>query len=190
MTQPALNVDYRIAPMDKLSIRVFKFDDLSGDYSVDLVGNISMPLIGTVRVINLSTDELRIELTKRLGERYLQAPDVSVGIKESSGSVITVEGSVRQPGLYPIAGPLTLLQAVATARGYDENANPRRVAIFRTIDGKRQAAAFDLVSIRRGAMSDPPVYRGDIVVVDGSNTKSVFKNILQTLPVLALFRPF
>lgn len=189
VTAPALDADYRIAALDKLTIRVFRFDDLSGDYPVDLTGTISMPLIGSVRVLNMSTDELKAELTKRLGAKYIQNPDVSVGIKESAGSVVTVEGSVRQPGLYPVLGPMTLLQAVATARGYDENANPRRVAIFRTIDGKRMAAAFDLVAIRRGTMDDPRVYRGDIVVVDGSTTKSAFKNILQTLPIVALFGP-
>ena len=58
------------------------------------------------------------------------------------------------------------------ARGTDENANPRRVAIFRTIEGQRMAAAFDLVSIRRGQMEDPRIYSGDIVVVDGSKIKA------------------
>jgi polysaccharide export outer membrane protein len=64
------------------------------------------------------------------------------------------------------------------------------VAIFRTIDGKRQAAAFDLVSIRRGQMVDPPIYSGDIVIVDGSGNKSALKKFIQTFPALAIFRPF
>jgi polysaccharide export outer membrane protein len=64
------------------------------------------------------------------------------------------------------------------------------VAIFRTIDGKRQAAAFDLMSIRRGQMEDPPIYSGDIVVVDGSGNKAALKKFFQSVPLLALFRPF
>ena len=66
----------------------------------------------------------------------------------------------------------------------------RRVrAVFRTIQGKRQAAAFDLVSIRRGEAQDPPVYPGDIIVVDGSSVKSMYKHILQSIPLLAIFGP-
>jgi polysaccharide export outer membrane protein len=82
------------------------------------------------------------------------------------------------------------MQAVALAGGTAEDANARRVAIFRTIDGKRQAAAFDLVSIRRGEAEDPRVYAGDIVVIDGSSIKSLQKQIMSNLPILSIFRPF
>ena len=53
-----LESDYKIAPMDKLTIKVFKSEDLTGDYDVDLAGNISMPLIGEVEAANLTTAEL------------------------------------------------------------------------------------------------------------------------------------
>ena len=71
-----------------------------------------------------------------------------------------------------------------------ENGNPRRVAIFRQIGGQRQAAAFDLTSIRRGEAPDPQVYAGDIIVVDGSATKEAQRQILNSLPILSIFRPF
>ncbi|MGS1016267.1 polysaccharide biosynthesis/export family protein [Allosphingosinicella humi] len=186
----ALDADYKIAPLDTLAITVFKFDDLSGDYEVDLMGNIAMPLVGSVKASDKTTAQLKDELTRVLGEKYIQSPDVTVGIKSSSNRSVTVDGSVRLPGLFPVKGPMTLMQAIALARGTDENANPRRIAIFRTIDGKRVAAAFDLVSIRRGEMKDPEVYNGDIVVVDGSATKAIYRNLLQTLPVIGLFRPY
>jgi len=82
------------------------------------------------------------------------------------------------------------MQAVAAAGGAREDANIRRVAIFRTIGGQRQAAAFDLQSIRRGEAKDPPVFAGDIVVIDGSSVKAMQKQILNSLPVLSIFRPF
>ena len=78
-------------------------------------------------------------------------------------------------------GPTTLIQAIASAGGVSENGNPRRVAIFRQIGGQRQAAAFDLTSIRRGEAPDPQVYAGDIIVVDGSATKAAQRQILNTL---------
>lgn len=182
--------DYRIAPMDTVSVKVFRMPDLSGDYQVDLTGKISLPLVGEVRAVDMTTAQLDQALTAKFGEKYLENPDISVGVKESARRSITVDGSVKTAGAFPTTGPVTLMQAVALAGGLSEDANARRVAVFRTIGGQRQAAAFDLASIRRGEMTDPAIYPGDIVVVDGGGIKSTYKQILNALPVLALFRPF
>ena len=184
-----LESNYKIAPMDKLAVKVFKSSDISGDYDVDLAGHISLPLIGEVEAANMTTAELDQRLTEKLGEKYLEHPDVSVSIKQSAGRLVTIDGAVKDSGSFPVAGSLTLLQAVALAKGTSEDANPHRVAIFRTINGKRQAAAFDLTSIRRGQAQDPPIYPGDIVVVDGSSVKSMEKKFLQSIPLLAIFGP-
>lgn len=185
-----LESDYRIAPMDTVTIKVFKMPDLSGDYEVDLTGQVSMPLIGNVPAAELTTAQLDENVTARLGEKYLENPDVSVGVKASTRRSVTVDGAVKTAGSYPVTGALTLMQAVALAGGTSEDANARRVAIFRTVDGKRQAAAFDLVSIRRGEGEDPRVYAGDIVVIDGSSIKALQKQIMGNLPILSIFRPF
>jgi polysaccharide export outer membrane protein len=185
----ALAADYRIEPMDKLAIRVFKADDLSGDYDVDLAGHISLPLIGEVEVANMTTAQVDQKLTQELGAKYLENPNVSVSIKQSAGRLLTVDGAVREAGSFQVLGPMTLMQAVALAKGTTEDANLRRVAIFRTVNGKRQAAAFDLTSIRRGQGEDPQVYPGDIVIVDGSSAKAVEKKLIQSIPLLAIFGP-
>lgn len=185
-----LSENYRIAPLDKLAIKVFKAEDLTGEYEVDLAGHISLPLVGEVTAANLTTAELDQKLTELLGAKYFERPDVSVAIKESTAHVVTVDGAVNQAGQYPVNGPMTLIQAVALARGTSEDANSRRVAVFRTISGQRQAAAFDLTAIRRGEAADPQIYPGDIVVVDGSSIKAAQKQIFQTFPLLSIFRPF
>jgi polysaccharide export outer membrane protein len=185
----ALPQDYKIAPMDTLTIKVFKADDLSGDYSVDLAGHISMPLIGEVEAVNLTTEQLDQKLTQLLGAKYYEHPDVSVAIKQSTAHVVTVDGAVGQAGQYAVIGPITLIQAIALARGTSDDANARRVAVFRMVDGQREAAAFDLTAIRRGEASDPKIYPGDVVVVDGSNIKAAQKQIFQSLPLVAIFRP-
>ena len=184
-----LESNYKILPMDKLAIKVFKQEDLTGDYDVDLGGHISLPLIGEVEAANLTTAELDQRLTDKLGAKYLEHPDVSVSIKQSAGRLVTIDGAVKDSGSFPVLGNLTLMQAVALAKGTSEDANPHRVAIFRTISGKRQAAAFDLTSIRRGEAQDPQIYPGDIVVVDGSSVKSMEKRLLQSIPLLAIFGP-
>jgi polysaccharide export outer membrane protein len=185
-----LEPDYRIAPLDTLKVAVFQVADLSGEFEVDLTGNIGMPLIGSVRAVGLTTEELDTKLTKMLSEKYLRSPDVSVGVKSSSTRVVTVDGSVNSPGVFPVNGKMTLMQVVAMAKGTDPNANPRRVAIFRQIEGQRMAAAFDLTSIRRGNAEDPRVYSGDIVVVDGSKVRAIQREVLTALPILGIFRPF
>jgi len=101
-----LDTNYKIAPMDTLAVRVFRMNDLTGDYEVDLAGKISMPLIGEVRAVDLTTAELDNELTRRLGEKYLENPDVSVGIKSSTTRVVTVDGAVQRAGAYPALGPI------------------------------------------------------------------------------------
>jgi polysaccharide export outer membrane protein len=180
--------NYKIAPMDTLTIKVFKADDLSGDYSVDLAGHISLPLVGQVEAANLTTSQLDDKLKDLLGQKYFQNPDVSVAIKESTAHVVTVDGAVTQSGQFPVAGSITLVQAVALAHGTTPDANARRVAVFRTIDGQRMAAAFDLTSIRRGEAKDPAIYPGDIVVVDGSKIKEAEKQIFAAVPLLYAFR--
>lgn len=182
--------DYRISPLDTLTVKVFKMPDLSGDYEVDLLGQIALPLVGNVKAADLTTAELDASLTERFGSKYLENPDVLVGVKSSTRASVTVDGSVAKPGAIPTAGAITLMQAVAQAGGVSENANARRVAIFRQIGGRRQAAAFDLTAIRRGQSPDPRVYPGDIVVVDGSATKALHRQILNSLPLLSIFRPF
>lgn len=185
-----LEQGYEIAPMDTLSISVFKMPDLTGDYEVDLTGRISMPLIGEIEAVNLTPAELDRALTEKFGEKYLENPDVTVGIKASARRSVTVDGAVNKAGVFPVVGPLTLMQAVALAGGENEDANLRRVAVFRSIDGQRQAAAFDLVDIRRGQEKDPAIYPGDIVVVDGSRIKEVQKRLLSSIPIISIFRPF
>ena len=189
VTFQTLGSDYKIAPMDKLSIKIFKMEDLTGDYDVDLAGNISLPLVGQVQAANLTTAQLDDQLTQKLGEKYLEHPDVSVAIKSSTAHVVTVDGAVKDGGSFPVGGPTSLIRAIAMAKGTTEDANARRVAVFRTIGGKRQAAAFDLTSIRRGEAPDPEIYPGDIIVVDGSKVKAAQKTILQSIPLLAIFGP-
>ncbi|WP_288413713.1 polysaccharide biosynthesis/export family protein [uncultured Sphingomonas sp.] len=178
---------YKLAPLDTVSVMVFQAPDLSRDYEIDQSGRMTMPLIGRVDAVGVSTAELASQLAKRLNEKYLRNPDVTVSLKASASRVVTVDGSVNQPGIYPATTSLSLVQVIALARGTSELANPRRVAIFRTIGGKRMGAAFDLVDIRRGTEQDPAVYPGDVVVVDGSGTKKTQRDLMQALPLASLF---
>lgn len=184
--------DYRIGPLDKLNITVFQVKDLTlEEVPVDGSGRIFLPLIGSVLAAGKTTQELSAEIADRLRGQYLQSPQVAVQVAEAVSQKVTVDGSVVQPGVYTMSGPTTLLQAVAMARGPDPRyANLSRVAVFRTINGQRNAAVFDLKAIRAGKAPDPVILGNDVIVVEGSAVKGAIREVLGALPGLAIFRPY
>lgn len=180
----------RIGPLDKLKINVFQVEDLSGEFIVDAAGNIDFPLIGTVAAQGKTTNELAQAIGDLLGKRYLKSPNVQVAMTEPSEQKVTVDGSVKEPGEFTIKGTTTLMRAVALAKGTSEDANLARVYVFRTRNGERVAGAFDLQAIRRAQMTDPVIYGNDIVIVDGNRARSLFKDLIGTIPMLGILRPY
>jgi len=178
-----------IGPADMLEISVFGVPELDGRYQVDYLGRIKVPLIGEVNAMGLSTYELSGLLEDKLEESYLQNAQVNVIVEETMDAQreITVEGSVEEPGVFEVRDKMTLLQAIAIAGGPTDNANPRRVVVFRAVEGKRSAAAFDLVAIREGEADDPQIYPDDIIVMDGSEVRSGYREFMRSIPLLALF---
>lgn len=185
----ALTYDLPVGPLDLLKISVFRVPELSSDYQVDAKGDLDMPLIGPISVRELTPTQLSKELERRYSQRYLNNPQISVRVTSSVSNNVTVEGGVNSPGIYPLTSKVSLVGAIALARGVkSEDANPRRVIVFRKSAGKTMAAAFDLVSIRRGEMEDPVIYPGDTVVVDSSTIRPVYRDLLQAVPLITIFQ--
>lgn len=179
--------DIRIGALDLLQVEVFGVESLNGTYQVDFDGRMKLPLVGEIDVIGMTPGELSYLLEEQYGERYLQDPNVNVAIVESVGRRITLDGAVQSPGLYPVTGNITLVQAIALGGGPSQNANLRKVVVFRQIDGKRHAAAFDMLAIRNGSGEDPEIFGNDIIVVDGSNIGETYDRAIRSIPLLALF---
>ncbi|MBS7458538.1 polysaccharide biosynthesis/export family protein [Coralloluteibacterium stylophorae] len=182
--------DYRLGPLDLIEISVFQVPDISREVRINSSGNVSLPLIGVVAAGGRTIQELEAEIAAKLQEGYLQSPQVSVFVKEYTSQRVTVEGAVNKPGIFPITGRTTLLQAVALAEGMDELADPEAVVVFRVIDGRKHAALFDLTEIRRGTAPDPEIYGDDIVVVDKSGSRSFVKALTDTLRGFIGFKPY
>ena len=180
--------DLPLSPMDVLKISVFRVPDLTGEYQVDARGNVDMPLIGSISARSYRPDEFATRLEQLYGSRYLTNPDISVRVMATNQNSVTIEGGVASPGIYALPGRTTLIGAIALARGINTtDGNAKRIVIFRKRDGQTVAAAFDLIAIRHGEMTDPVIYPGDTIVVDYSQLRSVFRDLLQALPVLAIF---
>jgi len=182
--------DYALSPGDVVNVRVLELENLTGDQTVDGVGRIVMPLIGPVQADGRTTTQLQTAISAQLAKNYLQDPHVVVTLKAAVARTVTVDGSVRKPGVYAIAPSSTLLQTIALANGLDNNANPRRTVIFRQINGERHGAAFDLMTIRKGKDPDPRVYPDDVIVVDGSTLNEGYRNILRSLPLAGFLLRF
>ena len=180
---------YRIGPSDEIAVSVFDAPELAREGAVDAAGNFSMPLVGSVAAGGKTPQELAEAIAKELRGRYLKNPQVAVNIKEARALTVTIDGSVRQPGVYPVVGRMTLQQAVATAKGTDESADIDKVIVFRTVDGQKMAAMFNLRDIRSGRYVDPEVYGNDIVVVGESSGRRLFKDFTMSFPLLARFVP-
>ena len=182
--------DYQIAPLDVLEITVFQVPDLGGTFPVSVNGQIDMPLIGPVMASGKTLEELKAEITQRLGASYLQSPNVSVAMKDAVSQRIVVEGAVAKPGVYPTTGPTTLMEVVALAGGLDRaTADERGIIVFRKVGGKRQAAKFDYKAIRQGKADDPVIGGGDVVVVDESGMKSALHGLKDSLGLFGFFAP-
>lgn len=179
--------DYRIGAQDLLSISVFGVQELNKDVRVNSNGQISLPLIGSVMAGGRTIPELESDLTKKYSAGYLQKPQVTVFVKEFTSQRVTLEGAISKPGIYPVTGKISLLQAIALAGGLTDLADLQGVVLFRTINGKRMAAAFDMRGIRSGRDPDPQVYGDDIIVVEQSGSKSAMREFLKTLPALGFF---
>lgn len=183
---PAALTDYRVGMLDKLRVNVFREPDLSVDeVVVDAAGTINLPLVGEVPVLGRTVEEIGTELERRLDERYLRNSRVAVSVTEANSYTFAIEGEVNKPGNYQIPGKVTLLQAVAIAEGVSERAQLANVLVFRTIDGRRHAARFNLEDIRFGKAADPELQAGDTIVVNYSTGRQVYRDVLQLMPGLA-----
>jgi polysaccharide export outer membrane protein len=169
--------DYRVAPMDVLEVTVYDAPNLSRPAQVSASGYISLPLIGDVKATGKTTDQLQTDIASRLRKDLMQSPQVFVTVKEYNSQRVTVDGAVKAPGVFPLKGKTTLVEAVAQAGGLNEMGSPSSVYVLRQVDGKKMAARFDLNEIRKGQKQDPVMQAGDIVMVDESGSKVMFKNL-------------
>jgi polysaccharide export outer membrane protein len=182
--------EYRLGAQDLIDVSVFGVDELSKTVRVNSNGQISLPLIGSVMAGGHTVPELEAELAARYAAGYLQHPQVTIFVKEYSSQRITLEGAVKQPGIYPVTGKVSLLQAIAVAKGLDPLADLGGIVLFRQVDGKRMAAAYDIRDLRSGKVDDPQLYGDDIVVVEQSGSKTVLRRFIESVPAIGLFTVF
>lgn len=191
MQDVAVNLpELRIRPLDTIEVQVFGVEQLSGTFTVGIRGDVDLPLLGPVPASGLTAEQLSDRVEARYRDGYVRDPQVFINLDRELANTVTMDGSWSSNGVYPWRPRMTLMQASAIAGGTRQGAIPKRTFIFRTIDGERRVAAFDLSDIRRGKMQDPAIYPDDIIVVDGSETRDAVRDVLTALPIVALFSRF
>ena len=109
--------DYRIGPDDNLQVTVFGAPDLSQAVRVAADGDISLPLVGTIKAAGLTPRELELVLQALLRRTYMKDPQVTVTVTEMQSHSVSVLGAVKAPGVFQIRGTKTLLEMLSMAQG-------------------------------------------------------------------------
>lgn len=174
-----------IGPLDTIEVDVFNVPDLNREMQVDASGRIAMPLAGTIDARGRTAEELARLIETALRAKYVRKPEVTVNIKSSVSQVVTIDGQVVEPGLYPVTNQMTLMRVIASAKGLSEFARQDDVVILRTVGNQRMAGLYNVAAIRRGAYDDPPVFANDVIVVGDSPQRRLFRDFVSLSPLLA-----
>lgn len=113
--------DYRIAPNDVIEIRIEKAPEISGMFRVSSTGTIVVNYLGRITVVNKTPDQLSQTIAESLRGDYLTNPHVVVEVKQYNSRAFFIQGSVRNPGMFYIEGPPSLLKLIIIAGGLADN---------------------------------------------------------------------
>ncbi|MCK5340748.1 MAG: polysaccharide biosynthesis/export family protein [Desulfobulbaceae bacterium] len=151
---------------DVIEILVWKEQDLSRTLTIRLDGRISLPLVGDVMAADRSTQELSGYLEKKFS-KIIEEPAVSVMLIENNSKRYYIIGQIAQPGEFPINYPLTALQAIARAGGFNEWAKTSRISIVRRNMGREKFLLFDYDSFIKGKhpAQNIRIMPGDTIIV-------------------------
>ncbi|WP_231726097.1 MULTISPECIES: polysaccharide biosynthesis/export family protein [unclassified Sphingomonas] len=173
-----------VGPLDTIGIDVYGISDLSLEVQIDASGRISMPLAGTIDVRGKAAYEVARDIENAL-RRYVKDPVVTVNILNSVSQVVTVDGSVTEPGLYPVTNQMTLMRAIASAKGVSEFGKLEDVVVLRTVDNQRMAGLYNIAAIRRGVYKDPPIFANDVIIVGDSPERRLFRDLVALSPIIS-----
>jgi polysaccharide export outer membrane protein len=160
-------LNYRLAKEDAVRISVFREPELTTVSQVDDEGMIRMLLIGKIKVLGLTLDEVADLASEKLNQDYLVEPKVTASIMGYSRKQFVILGPVRMPGVYSLSGgkKTDLLQVLATAGGLSRIADERDILIQRKVDGKETLFHLDSRAMQEGEAELFNIESGDIITI-------------------------
>ena len=163
---PTTPPDYVIGPEDQLTIVFYRDKDMSADVVVRPDGKISLPLLNDIQASGLTPDQLREQITRE-AKRYVQDPNATVVVRQINSRKVFITGAVEKPGTYPLIGPTTVLQLIATAGGVKEYADSKKILIIRKEGGAQATFDFNYKEVvgRKNMQQNIELRPGDTIVV-------------------------
>jgi len=156
--------DYRLVAGDKLRIEVYRDPQLSQQLQVRPDGKITLPLIGDVMAAGDTPAALTGKLTAALRE-YINNPVVTVIVVEAQPQTISVMGEVNSPGVQPLKYPMSVIDALATAGGFKDFANTKRIVIRRMTPTGVQSITFNYKDAIKSDSRPLYLQPGDVIIV-------------------------
>lgn len=151
---PSKAIVYRISTNDIIRIGVFQEADLDMISRVDVKGMVNLPLIGQIKVINLTIPEAEATIESAYQDgRFLRNPQVTISVQEYTPREVSIQGQVRNPGRYPlpIEQTMSLLELVTRAQGFTDTARGTAVNVTRVNpDGTKEVFTVDVESLIKG----------------------------------------
>jgi polysaccharide export outer membrane protein len=157
---------YVIGVEDILTIVYWRDKDMTTDVTVRPDGKISLSLLNDVQAASLTPAQLRDRITEE-SKRYLEDPNITVVVKQINSRKVFITGEVAKPGPYPLTGPTSVLQLIATAGGLRDYADAENVVIVRTENGRQTTFRFNYkdVTSRKNLRQNIDLMPGDTVVI-------------------------
>lgn len=159
---------YILRQGDVVQVKVYQEDDLTSMSRIGRDGSITMPLLGSVKVVSNSLEEATSKIRELLAKDYLVNPQVNLNVTEFAKRRFTVLGQVQRPGTYdmPADDSVSLLQAIATAGGYTRIANPKRITVQRTVGTENRLIKLDAEAMALNKKEKPfEILPDDVIVV-------------------------
>jgi len=178
---PAVSTgEYRVGPEDVLNINIFEAQELNREVRVSAGGDISLPLLGSVRAAGLTPRELEFVLQELLHRTYMKDPHVSVFVREMQSHPVSVMGAVRRPGVFQIRGSKTLLEVLSLAEGLADDAGETAIILRGAALSAEPEPATD-----RSAATDQPsssaqnILEAKAIASDLKSNRSIPENAVQ-----------
>jgi polysaccharide export outer membrane protein len=160
---PVDSKTYIIGAEDVIFVRVWRDNDVSGQFLVRPDGRISVPLIGDVTASERTPEQLEKDISERLS-KFIKDPQVNVGILSVGSKKYFILGEVNRPGSYPLVVPTNVLEALVNAGGFRDFAKTTKILILR---GDKHFT-FNYKQVTRGKNSDQNIFLepGDKIIVN------------------------
>ncbi len=156
---------FRLGAGDVLNVSIWKNKELSTSVTVRPDGMITYPLVGEIEVNGLTVGEVEERLTKLL-KRQIQEPQVTVILEATYSFRIYVLGEVLQPGVFELKGPVTIVQALAIARGLTTFASRSKIFVVPAGKaGSRQPFNYDKYLNGEAVEQNIVLRPGDTIIV-------------------------